>query len=175
MRISDRYRQANIELHRSNENYGTAGRKRAARVREVIGETGCQTILDYGCGKGLLAASLPDHDIAEYDPAIPGKDAEPRPAELVVCTDVLEHIEPECLDAVLDHLRGLATRYLFANISTRLSTKHLSDGRNTHLIVQRPDWWRARLDRFFLVKDWSATGDTVTLLAEPRPSILPSA
>ena len=85
---------------------------------------------------------MPDANIREYDPAVPGKDAEPQPADLVICTDVLEHIEPDCLNDVLDHIRQVSLKYAFVNVSTRPAVKFLQDGRNAHLIIQPADWWR---------------------------------
>ena len=57
----------------------------------------------------------------------------------MICTDVLEHIEPDCLQAVLGHLRQVSREYTFVNISTRAAVKSLHDGRNAHLAdgVQR--------------------------------------
>lgn len=106
------------------------------------------SILDYGCGAGTLGTALKAQawpfDFREYDPAVPGKDAMPRPADLVVCTDVLEHIERDRLDTVLGHIRALSMQGTFLVISTVPAHKSLPDGRNAHLIVESPDWWRER-------------------------------
>ncbi len=165
MRISDAYREANMALHKKNANYGTSGKRYAAQVASLVQEHKFKRILDYGCGKGTLAALLPELGIAEYDPAIPGKDKEPSPAELVVCTDVLEHIEPECLDDVLSHLLGLTEKLLFANISTRKASKFLADGRNAHLIVEQSDWWKKRVSAHAEILDWEVGEDCVNFLA----------
>ena len=87
----------------------------------------------------------------EYDPAIVGKDQEPEPADLVVCTDVLEHIEPDYLDEVLLHLRTKVKKRLFFAISLRPAGKTLADGRNAHLIVESAEWWLDRLSPYFRV------------------------
>ena len=167
MRISEEYRKANRLLHKSNPKYGTSGAKWAKKVARLIARTGAETVLDYGCGKGLLAAGLPDANSREYDPAVPGKDAEPEPADLVVCTDVLEHIEPDCLDAVLDHLRQVTRKHAFVNISTRAAVKFLEDGRNAHLIIQPPGWWKTRIEKYFEIKQWKPAGTEVNALLRP--------
>ncbi|MDG2242647.1 MAG: hypothetical protein P8L66_04035 [Rhodospirillaceae bacterium] len=69
-------------------------------------QTDAESVRDYGCGKGalrpaVLAALAPDLDVTEYDQAMLGKDSEPSPAHLVVCIDVMEHIEPDCQHDVL--------------------------------------------------------------------------
>lgn len=108
-------------------------------------------MLDYGCGKGVLAEILSWVKIQNYDPAVPEWAREPAPADLVVCTDVLEHVEPDCLDAVLDHLQRLTLKALFVEIGLVPAFKHLDDGRNAHLIVQPVEWWLPRLwQRFSL-------------------------
>ena len=84
-----------------------------------------------------------------YDPGVPKLADPPVPAEMVVCLDVLEHIEPDCLEDVLDHLEELTELILFASINTSLADKKLSDGRNAHLIVQPMEWWLPKIwDRF---------------------------
>ena len=66
-------------------------------------------MLDYGAGKGRLGEALrkmlPNPPVIHcYDPAAPEWAGEPAPCEMVVCIDVLEHVEPGYLDPVLDDL-----------------------------------------------------------------------
>ncbi|MFC3694229.1 methyltransferase domain-containing protein [Chenggangzhangella methanolivorans] len=152
--ITEAYRQANAELHERTPNYGAYSARWADEVQRLVEEFSAADVLDYGCGKGKLAASLPEIAFVEYDPAVPGKDAPPPACDLVVCTDVLEHIEPELLDNVLADIARLARKAAFLNISTRAAGKTLPDGRNAHLIVEPPDWWRARLGAHFEIKAW---------------------
>ena len=156
--ISEDYLNADRELHEGTAACGTSSLKWADAVMELARGGHCTTVLDYGCGKGLLAPCLQDLDVREYDPAIVGKDDDPEAADLVVCTDVLEHIEPELLDNVLRHLRALTKKYLFVNIATRPAIKTLPDGRNAHLIVEPAEWWRARIEPFFEVLGWNQVG-----------------
>jgi len=147
MLISDEYRHANAEMHAQKAHYGSNGHRNAKVVRDLLAMHQCATVLDYGCGKGTLAAALRtvDVEVNEYDPAIPGKDHAPFPADLVACTDVLEHIEPECLGEVLDDLRRLTRKVLFVAVHTGPAAKTLPDGRNAHLIQQPPSWWLPQL------------------------------
>jgi hypothetical protein len=158
MLISDEYRALNAQLHRDRPDYGTSGHKWADAVMMLAKERGANTVLDYGCGKRTLRGALPllnerDFRLYEYDPAIPGLDAAPSPADLVVCTDVLEHIEADCLNAVLDDLRRCTRKVAFLEIATRPAVKTLADGRNAHLIVEPPEWWLPKLDA-----RWSSVG-----------------
>jgi hypothetical protein len=73
-----------------------------------------------------------------YDPAL---DAPPKPAEIVVCTDMLEDSEPEFLDNALADIARCATRAVFLVVHTQAALKILPDGRNAHLIQQPYEWW----------------------------------
>src|SRR5690606_11016906 len=93
-------------------------------------------------------ADVPELDVREYDPGIPGKDSRPEPADLVVCTDVLEHVEPECIDDVLSDIVGLSNRAVLLAIACRGSQKLLADGRSAHILVRSPDWWQEKLSGY---------------------------
>lgn len=147
--ISDDYREMQKQLHAAPRGYGGRGDKWAGIVAQLAAQYQAESILDYGCGQGTLIRSLRELRVsgvrlAEYDPAIPGKDAMPEPADLVVCTDVLEHIEKDRLKAVLRHLRDVSQKALWVVVSTKTSNKVLADGRNAHLIIKPPDWWKRR-------------------------------
>jgi hypothetical protein len=161
--ISESYREQNKELHRREPTFGNDNFGWSKFALQLVSGNGYRTVLDYGCGKGNLKRTLANADciVAEYDPAIEGKDGEPDPAELVVCTDVLEHIEPVHLNAVLRHLRELTRRRLFVTIATRPAVKTLADGRNAHLLVKPGNWWRAKLLEFFQILTWDERGSTV--------------
>lgn len=147
--ISEEYRQMNKDLHAARKTYGASGHRWAEYLTSVVSEG--VSVLDYGCGKGTLKAALPDMDIREYDPAVEGKDAPPDEASIVVCTDVLEHIEPEFLDSVLAHIKSLAVDAALLVVATRPANKTLPDGRNAHLIIEGPDWWRDKISEHFEV------------------------
>ena len=164
--ISDAYKNQNLLLHETNR-FGRRGDRWADKVRELMASDAVAGVLDYGCGQGALRQAL-DLDIAEYDPAIPGKDRLPSPADLVVCTDVLEHIEPDLLQNVLAHLHSLTRKLLLATISTRPAVKTLPDGRNAHLIVESPDVWRQWLSPYFDIREWTVFEDEVIALLQPK-------
>ncbi len=165
--ISPEYAALNAQLHRENIGYGVGGGKHADIVQKLCKSLDTRSVLDYGCGKGYLAKSL-DFPIWEYDPAIPGKDASPRPADLVVCTDVLEHIEPERLAFVLADLRRCVKKIGFFVIHTGPAGKTLPDGRNTHLIQRDKGWWRGALKKFFAVGDITERGPLLYVTVAPK-------
>lgn len=152
MLITEEYREQNAKLHETRKDYGAYSSRWAVDILEVAQKRGCENILDYGCGKGTLKDAV-DLPVVEYDPAIEGK-TQALPCDLVACTDVLEHIEPECLEEVLAHLYGMTKKVLFFNISTCPAKKFLSDGRNAHLIVENSEWWREKLEPRFEIVSW---------------------
>lgn len=155
--ISALYRELNKTLHQTNLAYGVGGQKYVETVKTLVEKCQFTSVLDYGCGKGLLAKGLP-YPIWEYDPAIPGKDISPRPADLVVCTDVLEHIEPDHLAAVLADLKRVVKKVGYFTIHTGPAKKTLPDGRNTHLIQRPRGWWKKVLQQVFTVQSIKEKG-----------------
>lgn len=153
--ITDGYADLNRQLHASNLRYGAGGARWAEDVRRLAKRVGDDcTILDYGCGKGTLRAALPDLDIRCYDPAFERYSARPEPADLVACTDVLEHIEPELLDNVLEDIALLTRQLAFFVVCMRYAKKRLPDGRNAHLIVRPAPWWVDRISHFFDIEEF---------------------
>jgi 2-polyprenyl-3-methyl-5-hydroxy-6-metoxy-1,4-benzoquinol methylase len=169
--ISAEYRQLNADLHRANLAYGVGGGHHAPVVLKILSNPKLRSVLDYGCGKGLLGKALAQAGIPiwEYDPAIPGKDEAPRAADLVTCTDVLEHIEPDRLPFVLDDLRRCVKQIGYFVIHTGPSSKTLSDGRNTHLIQEGEVWWRKQLAKFFKVGTIKTVGPLLHVIVAARP------
>jgi 2-polyprenyl-3-methyl-5-hydroxy-6-metoxy-1,4-benzoquinol methylase len=142
--ITDEYRRLNKQFHEMREDYGANGAKWITSLFTIQSTYKPESYLDYGCGKGSLATIMWNAigaEVAEYDPAIPGKDKLPEPADMVICTDVLEHIEPDCLEDVLNHIQSLAKKAVFLVISLKAAGKTLPDGRNAHLIVENSNWW----------------------------------
>jgi hypothetical protein len=138
------YKELNRQLHETTPEYGVTGHRYADIVRELMQAVGMRDILDYGCGKRTLEMAL-GFPITNYDPCIPGLDEPPRPHAIVACTDVLEHVEPECLDATLADLRRVTRQICFVTIDQQRAQKTLADGRNAHLIIEGAQWWLPRL------------------------------
>jgi hypothetical protein len=150
MLISEEYRKLNVEMHSKYPGYGSKGHKWQDRIRKFRMDhpkLKIRTILDYGAGKGSLYRALgADFDVREYDPGVPGKAMRPVPADLVVCTDVLEHVEPECLNEVIRDIVSLSKRAALVAVACRAGKRVHSDGRSDHLIVKSEEWWHKRLN-----------------------------
>ena len=157
MLITDAYRAEQQALH-AKGNYGTASLEFGGIVSTLVERTGAQTLLDYGCGSMQNLRKVLDCDVLYlgYDPAVPEFSAK-APSDLVVCIDVLEHIEPELLENVLDDLQSLTKGWAFMTVHTGPARKTLSDGRNAHLIQQPPAWWLPKFLSRWELKEFQAT------------------
>ena len=169
--ISDDYLKEQQKLHQ-NPAYGTASIHFAPIVKQVIEQIKARSLSDYGAGKQNLIKTLKDKldidiDYRPYDPAFP-EYGEPRPADLVCCIDVLEHIEPHLLDNVLNELQSITTHFGFFSIHTGPAVKILSDGRNAHLIQKPSSWWLPRLCQRFEIEALNRVPAGFFVLVAPK-------
>lgn len=140
------------------------GQQYGAMVSSMLDKLELDTLLDYGCGSNLsLTKTLkPKRPFTYhgYDIGVPKYADPPVPAQMVVCIDVLEHIEPECLESVMDHLEELTEVVLFATVHMGPSTKVMDDGRNAHLIQQPMAWWLPKFSDRFDIQTAQITSQT---------------
>jgi len=144
--ITSDYQRANSLLHLQKGGFGKSGSKYVGEVMQFAHELGAATILDYGCGEGTLRKALHkarvSQEVYEWDPAIPKRNRRmPLPADLVVCTDVLEHVEPDKLDNSLKHLYALTRMGCYLAIATRPANQLMPDGSNAHRTIEDGIWW----------------------------------
>lgn len=147
--ISKNMLEQNKKLHESPEGFGGSGWKHHETIMAFAHELEAHNILDYGCGECTLRKVLVKRglhvNLTEYDPAVAKRSRLPGPHDLVVCTDVLEHVEPKKLDNVIRHLHELTVKGCYLVIATRPANKILPNGHNAHLIIEDTPWWRERV------------------------------
>ena len=172
--ISPEYAKQQRELHATGE-YGVMGGQYGQLVTQIIDKMGVTHLLDYGCGSNLslFKAIDPKNKLTyqAYDPGTEDFAEPPVPAQMVCCIDVLEHIEPDYLDSVLDHLCSLTEVIFLCSIHTGPAQKVLSDGRNAHLTQQPLEWWLPKLWDLWdihTVQVTNANGFHVIAYAKPR-------
>lgn len=159
-RYTEEYAALQYDLHAQGD-YGTGGRRYIPSifygVSQLAKRLGKVTVLDYGCARANTMNEVRKHhwmppeitDFA-YDPFVPEYSGEPAPADMVICQDVMEHIEPQCTGAVLDHLAQLTKRICFFAIALSPANKRLSDGRNAHINLREPEWWLREIRKRFI-------------------------
>ena len=144
--ISDGYLAQQRELHKNPE-YGVASLNYAPLVKQLVDQAGVRSISDYGAGKcnlrrGLHELGTANFEYFPYDPAFPEYGA-PKPAELVCCIDVLEHIEEPFLEGTV--LKNLVTRFFSVHTGTAITTLPATQC----TLIQQPTSAAARLCQHF--------------------------
>jgi len=169
--ISAEYLKQQKQLHQ-NPNYGVASIEYAPLVIQLADAIGAESISDYGAGKCNLQKKMKElgrfnFQYYPYDPAFP-EYGDPREADLVCCIDVLEHVESPYLKAVLQDLRRITVKVGLFTIHTGPAVKHLSDGRNAHLIQEPASWWLPRLCEYFEVAKLERSLGGFWVVVEPH-------
>ena len=142
------------EMHKNENLYvGSALTLHKEIIRDYIHIKKCDTILDYGCGKGIQYFKENIH--AEYfygimpslyDPAVEEFSSLPEGTfDSVICTDVLEHIEENNIDSILAEIYSKASRLVYLGICNSPADSFLPDGRNSHVTMKHMDWWLEKI------------------------------
>lgn len=146
--LSPAYRAVMLAEHAKGA-WGRAGKSHRDKVMQFAGDLKAATVLDYGCGTGTLGIVLREagakFSVHDYDPGVPEKAAMPPAADLVVATDVMEHVEPGNVDNVLRHIFNLTQKAALFSISLTPSERVLNDGKNAHLTVRDHKWWEQKI------------------------------
>ena len=143
--ISEQYKQTLAKIHASTP-FGKRS-KLPPYLDKWFEKVQPSSVLDFGCGKGRLKEALKDKyphiDVIQYDPAVPEFDIDLNSVkvDMVISTDVLEHIEPIHLHETLKQLTTVGSSF-YHLISCGPAKLILPDGRNAHLIQKEPHWWR---------------------------------
>lgn len=177
-RFSNEYAMLQHELH-DEGNYGNTGVNFIPvifhGVSQLAKRHGAVTILDYGSASGKTMNAVrenmwlpPTVTDFRYDPFVPEFSAEPSPADFVICTDVLEHVEPNCTKAVLDHIQSLTKRMVFFSISMVPARKVLSDGRNAHINLRDTEFWLKEIKKRFITSEVKVSngGESLLVIAQ---------
>lgn len=154
--VTDYYRKV-LETEHSLGEWGVASIEYAPRIANIMSRYKLNEILDYGAGAGNLEKNLlillPNVIVHNYEPGIPKWNNKPNPCKMVACTDVIEHIEPDCLNDVLDDLQRVIEKYAFISISTVPAYRVLNNGWNAHICLKDPKEWKEIFEkRFNIIK-----------------------
>lgn len=163
--ITDYYENQLKTLHANrskNKKWGsTSARNFGDEVTKFLNsKVRVKSLLDFGSGQGSMKLWLDEYlttkvrnnlEIFEYDPGIPGKDILPsKQFDLIISSDVLEHVEPEMIDETIAWMQSHSDRFLYHHIACDPAGITLPDGRNVHLITEDLKWWMKK----FTHSDW---------------------
>lgn len=164
--ITKEYRRALLALRKQYVWGNSAGKYAGETVCALLKEhPEIETILDYGCGSGSLKKYIEEEGITDrkwtlYDPGVEElKEPPTGKFDLVITTDVLEHVEEIMLNKVINNLRELTGRFLYSEIACYYSGIVFADGpypgEDLHINMKCPDVWQMRLQhRDFDVKTY---------------------
>lgn len=133
-------------LHDHSPGYGVGG-----AFGSKILEFEPNSVLDYGCGKGGLVKYLLNKGVRAvgYDPYVFEWRDRPEKQDMLVSTDLLEHIPEDKLSEVFADMRSYQPRIMFHVISNRKATQILPDGTNAHKTIKDANWWWNQLNNEF--------------------------
>ena len=132
-------------------------------IKKIIVENKYNSLLDYGCGKGKYYfekfnfegekfPNLKDYwggeiNINLYDPCYKKfNNLIKKKVDVSICIDVLEHIPLEDLDWVLSEFISLTNKFVFISVSCSPAVALLPNGKNAHINLQQPRWWKNKLN-----------------------------
>ena len=111
------------------------------KINQIIKDKDIKTILDYGCGKAKHHPK--EWNAIKYDPAIQEYQNKPQDKyDLVISTDVLEHIPVENLKQTIDEIFGYSNKWVFVSVCCRKAEAILPNGYNAHATIESAKWWR---------------------------------
>ena len=122
------------------------------QLREIVKQHDCQTMLDYGCGKGLqypqgaynFAQLIRIKDYAMHDPAYE-KYAELLPGtwDLVICLDVLPFIPESDIDTVIELMVSRCNKICVIGLQDIF--QHQLKSKKPFVCVHDRSWWEEKL------------------------------
>jgi len=140
-------------IHSRCCDYGTSSERLFYLISPYVLDLNTENVLDYGCGRSKLVDRLKEtgHCLRafRYDPAVPEFSVIPNvKIDLILNTDVLEHIPEEALDSVLMRIKSICQNVFF-KIALLPSVTLLPNGKNAHCTLRSMDWWHQKLLKHF--------------------------
>ena len=151
--MSEEYIKQYEILHKQDKSYGASHEDYLEEVSLFIEYLQPKNVLDYGCGKGVMLNNLikkyPKINFYGYDPAIPKyKEIPSQKIDMIINTDVLEHIPEEYLPEVMKEISSLCSNCFFA-LHHALAYTILPNGQNAHCTIKPPFWYQNMMTQYF--------------------------
>ena len=169
LREREKYRRMWVEIpgYRAN----SPGEKLVAKFLSIAAWGKGDTLIDCGSGTGRAAKQLSEagltvlmldicREAADVDNRLPFVTAclwdmpFNQRFDWVYCTDVLEHIPTEHVDATLDNLAAMTGYGAFLQIALFPDGFGQRIGQTLHLTVKPADWWLERIQKRWQIKTW---------------------
>lgn len=140
--LYDIYLEQAKQYHKDNNKWqGVALKKFIPTINQIIKDKGIESILDYGCGKAKYHPE--EWNATKYDPAVHEYQNKPTDKfDLVISTDVLEHIPVNNLKEAIDDIFNYSKKWVFVSVCCRKANAILPNGYNAHATIESAKWWR---------------------------------
>lgn len=141
-------------LHASDFGFGNTSVMYKEEIKLFLDYLKPKSILDYGCEKGSLVNWLKENysgiKIEGYDPAVEKYSTLPdEKFDLVICTDVLEHIPEDILtNEVIPQIAQISQNVYFG-LHHEKASQILPNGENAHCTIKSPDWYKTVFNKHF--------------------------
>ena len=73
--------------------------------------------------------------------------------DMVTCLNLMEHIEIECIDNILKHIRDHSKYMVIIHISFEETKDLLLDGKPSHLHYKAGEWWKDTIEKYLMVTE----------------------
>jgi hypothetical protein len=141
-------------------------------LKENINKYQCQTMLDYGCGKGIQYTQFKLHEqlgldltnIYQFDPAYEPMATEPdwnQTFDCSICLDVLHFVDEDELAVIKQRLEQVTTKFCIIGVQLD-PPKPKSLLLKPYALLKPADWWQ---DKF---SSWNSNS---RLILELRDNI----
>lgn len=140
--IASEYRR----MHQQGTFSGGSLEIHLSEIKQLIKEYDIHSLLDYGCGKAKCHKKKLVEKTTLYDPYCEPYSSKPEGTfDMVICTDVMEHVPEEDVGKVLAELLNYTDKVLYLSIATYPASKKFSNGNNVHLTIKPKEWWEKML------------------------------
>jgi hypothetical protein len=143
--IVQEYYKIYLEQSENGKVYGKSSEDLLDKIAPIIIKENPESILDYGCGRSSLVNYFWNdgkRKVYKYDPAIREFIDKPQDKiDLIICTDVLEHLPENYMPMILIDLKKICSKIIFT-ISLRPARKKLPNGMNAHINVRPAEYWQ---------------------------------
>lgn len=161
MNLKRNYEKLYQTYHRESPKHfsGKINAHQTREITELVNWAKPKRLIDYGSGKGYQYLEKRVHEawggLLPYCYDVGVIQLGKRPTGVfngLICTDVMEHIDPDDVDEILNDAFSFldvdGPAFAYFHISTRPAGKTFDDGENVHLCVRPGQWWDRKLDRF---------------------------
>jgi 2-polyprenyl-3-methyl-5-hydroxy-6-metoxy-1,4-benzoquinol methylase len=132
--------------------YGKSSEDLLHKIAPIVIAENPKTILDFGCGRSSLINYFWNdgkRQLFKYDPAIREYKIPPKGNyDLVISTDVLEHLLEESLEKTLRHIKTYSNKVIFT-VSLVPARKKLPNGMNAHVTIKSSSFWKKKILNVF--------------------------